>query len=181
VTVVRRTLLGRGSTLSSRLRVFRTPDAVEVDEIEGYDVTRRRVRFDEVLLVTYHRIVGWPFVAVMLALMTLVAFMGAVIVLSSRSTQSLGGVAVALVPFLIFIALRFALRVDVVTVYGIRTKAEMQFWFRKGKAREAYRQVCRLARERQQRVRNVPVARRPAPPPPPTALPPPLPEPEPFA
>ncbi len=58
MTVARRTLLGRGSTLSSRLRVFRTPDAVEVDEIEGYDVTRRRVRFDEVLLVTYHRIVG---------------------------------------------------------------------------------------------------------------------------
>ena len=78
-----------------------------------------------------------------------------------------------LLPFVILIALRFVLRVDVVTVYGVRTKAEMQFWFRKARARQAYQQVCRLARERQQRIRNAPVARRPAPPPPP-ALPEPV-------
>ena len=172
----RRTLLGKGSTLSSRHRVFRTPDAVEVDEAEGYDVTRRRVWFDEVLLVTYHRIVGWPFVVAMLALMSLFGFVGVIVVVTNPSLQSAGWVAALLLPFALPIALRFLLRVDVVTVYGARTKAEMHFWFRKAQARQAYQQICRLARERQQRVRNTPVARRPAPPPPPV-LPPPLPEP----
>ena len=168
----RRTLLGKGSNLSSRHRVFSTPDAIEVEETEGYDVTRRRVWFDEVLLVTYHRIVGWPFVGVMLAFMSLFALGGVIAVIADPSLRSASIVAALLLPFALPIGLRLVLRVDVVTVYGVRTKAQMQFWFRKARARQAYQQVCRLARERQQRQRNAPGARRPAPPPPPPVAPP---------
>ncbi len=172
----RRVLLGKGSSLSSRHRVFRTPDAIEVEEVEGYDVTRRRVWLDEVLLVTYHRTVGWAFVAVMLAFMALVGFFGLVFMVANPSVESAGYVAVLLLPFVLPLALRLLLRVDVITIYGRRTKAEMQFWFRKAQARQVYQQVCRLARERQQRLRSAPGARRPAPPPPPSR-PPPIPEP----
>jgi len=146
-----------------------------MEEVEGYDVTRRRVWFDEVLLVTYHRIVGWAFVLVMLVLMSLFGLAGAIIIAANRSVQSAAYAAGLLLPFAVAIALRLLLRVDVVTVYGVRTRAEMHFWFRKGKAREAYQQVCRLARERQQKARSAPTARRAAPPPPP-AMPPPPPE-----
>jgi len=174
----RRTLLGKGSSLSSRHRVFRTADAIEVEEAEGYDVTRRRVWWDEVLLVTYHRRVGWAFVVAMLVFMSLFGFFGLILLIASPSVQSAGYLAALLLPFALPLALRLLLRVDVVTVYGRRTKAEMQFWFRKAQARQVYQQVCRLARERQQRLRNAPAPRRPAPPPPPPApMPPPIPEP----
>lgn len=172
----RRVLLGKGSSLSSRHRVFRTPDAIEVEEAEGYDVTRRRVWLDEVLLVTYHRTVGWAFVAVMLAFMGIFGFFGFIVLVVNPSAQSAGYLAALLLPFAIPLALRLLLRVDVVTVYGRRTKAEMQFWFRKAQARQIYQQVCRLARERQQRLRTAPGTRRPAPPPPPP-VPPSIPEP----
>ena len=174
----RRVLLGRGSSLASRHRVFRTPDAIEVEEAEGYDVTRRRVWLDEVLLVTYHQTVGWAFVAVMLIFMGIVGLFGLVTLLVNPSAQSAGYLVGLLLPFAIPLGLRLLLRVDVITVYGRRTKADMQFWFRKAQARQVYQQVCRLARERQQRLRNAPGARRPAPPPPPTTpMPPPIPEP----
>ena len=167
----RRTLLGKGSSLSSRHRVFRTPDAIEVDEVEGYDVTRRRVWFDEVLLVTYHRMVGWPFVLVMLAFMSLFGLFGTLIVVADPSVRSALILAAVLFPFALPVVLRLILRVDVVTVYGVRTSADMHFWFRKGQARQVYQQVCRVVRERQQRQRSAPGARRPAPPPPPLASP----------
>ena len=174
----RRILLGRGSSLSSRHRVFHTPDAIEIEEAEGYDVTRRRVWLDEVLLITYHQAVGWAFVAVMLAFMGIIGIFGMIPLLVNPSAQSAGYLAGLLLPFAILLALRLLLRVDVITVYGRRTKADMQFWFRKTQARQVYQQVCRLARERQQRLRNAPGARRPAPPPPPTTpMPPPIPEP----
>ena len=66
-TPARRTLLGRRSTVSSQWKVYRSPDAIETEELEGYDVVRKRVLLDEVLLVTLHRTIGWPFVVTMVA------------------------------------------------------------------------------------------------------------------
>ena len=39
----RRTFLARNNGLSAVERIYRTRDAIEVDELEGYDVSRRRV------------------------------------------------------------------------------------------------------------------------------------------
>ncbi|TMA14693.1 MAG: hypothetical protein E6J85_20930 [Deltaproteobacteria bacterium] len=50
-----RKLLGTASNLATRVRVYLAEDAVEIDEIEGYSGTRKRVLFDEVLLVTLDR------------------------------------------------------------------------------------------------------------------------------
>jgi len=51
----RRTLVAVDRGLLSNTRVYRTADALEIDRVEGYDVTRRSVLFDEVLLVTITR------------------------------------------------------------------------------------------------------------------------------
>jgi hypothetical protein len=168
-----RILLGKVSSLSSRQKVFRTPDAIEVEETEGYDLTRRRVWFDEVLLVTYHREMGWAFVVTMLAFSSIFGFPGLLMLVANRSPAVLVYFAIAVLPFVLALGLRLALRLDVVTVYGRRTKAQVHFWFGKAQARQVYQQVTRLARERQPRPR-APVSVRP-PPPPPSSVPPTLP------
>ena len=165
----RRTLLGGQRGLLSNVRVYRTADAVEVDEVEGYDVSRRSVLLDEVLLVTYHQAFGWK----------LLVGLGRVRD-ADRCRLRHPGPRRALItgvvpspscglPFVIAAALRLALRLDVVTVYGIRSKASMSFWFRKRRAREVFALVCRLARERQPprpaAARRVPAAPLAAPPP----------------
>jgi hypothetical protein len=168
VAAAERILLGKVSSLSSRQKVFRTPDAVEVEETEGYDLTRRRVWFDEVLLVTYHREVGWAFVVTMLALSGIFGFPGLLMLIAQRSLGVAIYFAIAVLPFAIALGLRLALRLDVVTVYGRRTKAQVHFWFGKAQARRVYQEVTRLARERQPRPR---VSTGVRPPPPPSAPP----------
>jgi hypothetical protein len=145
----RGTRLGTRRGLLSLARVYRTADALEVDEVEGYDVARRSVLFDEVLLVSYHRELGWPLLLALAVLLSLASLVSALVALASPSA-GLATFALIGLPWLALGALRLVLRVDVVTVYGVRTKATMPFWFRKRRAREVFTLVCRLAREHQQ-------------------------------
>jgi len=80
-----RVLLGKRSSLSMRQRIYGLPDFLEVEELEGYDVTRRRVLLDEVLLVTYHQAFGWAFLAAMAALLTIFGFLSALIAIANVS------------------------------------------------------------------------------------------------
>lgn len=145
----RRTLLGRRTTVSSQWKVYRSPDAIETEELEGYDVVRKRVLLDEVLLVTLHRTIGWPFVVTMVVLVLLCALITLGVAAVDRTVGLAVGAALVL-PLLVLLVLRLVLGVEVVTVFGKRTKAEIHFWFRKRRAREVFSLVCRLARERQQ-------------------------------
>jgi hypothetical protein len=158
----RRTLVGTMSGLSARQRVYRTPDALEVDETEGYEVTRRRVFFDDVLLVTYHQFVGWTFVLAMSLLTAASAFVAGIVALSGEIRAAVAVFLVSGLPFALLGLLRLLLRVDGVTVYGKRTRAQVHFWFRKRRARQVFDMVCRLAGERQVRLAES----RPAPEPP---------------
>jgi len=151
VSQVRRYLIGKRNGVSSRQRIYQTADAIEVDELEGYDVTRRRVYFDDIVLVTYHQFLGWPFLVLMgfllavSALFTLVAFEGGWV-------PGLVVFSISALPCLIAIILRLVLRMDAVTVYGKRTRAQIPFWFRKQQARQLYRQIGGLAQEHQDRL-----------------------------
>jgi hypothetical protein len=147
----RRTLIGKRNGVSSRQRIFQTADAIEVEEVEGYDVTRRRVFFDDIVLVTYHQFLGWPFLIAIGALLALSLLLTVTASLGSRQAGLVVFLICAL-PCLIALALRLILRVDVVTVYGKRTRAQIPFWFRKQRARELYQQIGRLAREHQERL-----------------------------
>ena len=146
----RRTLLGRAYDLAGRQRVYATPEGLEVDEVEGWDVTRTRVLFDDVLLVTYHRYLGWVFLLItglFAGLTGLIALVAALVdPQAGIAAVLLSGFPVALVLFL----LRLIFRVDAVTVYGRRTKAQMRFSFRKGRAREVFEWVCERTRRAQE-------------------------------
>jgi hypothetical protein len=143
--------LGTRTGLSFVHKVYRTPDAIEVDEIEGVDVTRRRVLLEEVLLVTYHRAYGLAFVLTLAALAVVFGVLCGLIAIGDRAI-ALVVFALTGLPSLVLLALRLALGIDVLTIHGPRTRAQVHFWLRKGRGREVFRQVCRLARERQEQL-----------------------------
>ena len=149
--MARRERLGRRAAFSHREYVYATRDCFEIDEVEGYDVTRKRVFYDDVVLVTRHRIVPWALI-VLCSLLTLFGGLAAF---------GLRGAATGVAGFTLFVltlglvtltVLLATLGGDSVTVQGKRTQARMDFVLRRGRATEVYRRACRLARERQQRL-----------------------------
>lgn len=150
--------LGRRSGFSHREYIYRTRDCFEIDEVEGYEVTRKRVFYDDVVLVTRHRFVPWaPIVA-----SSVFAVLFALLALAFRT----GARAVAFVFFALALALvalvaaLIAVGAEAVTVQGKRTQARMDFVLRRGKAIGVYRRACRLVRDRQRRGSDLESAHR---------------------
>jgi hypothetical protein len=150
--MARRTLLGKIASLSRRQRVYRTDEALEIDDCEDYTIRRSRLFYDEIVLVTYHRRIGWLYVLVFLVVAAVAAFVAFFVGLGGNWAAAAVTFALLGFPPLAAAALRLALRLEVVTVYGKRTAAQMEFFFRKQRARDVYELVCRLAREHQDRV-----------------------------
>ena len=143
--------LGKAADMVLRQRVYRSREYLEVEELDGYDVVRKRVFFDDVLLVTYHQFLGWPFLLAMGGFSALFGLIALVMMVNAPRS----GLVFALffvAPFLIPFVLRLILKVDAVTVYGKRSKARVHFAFRKTRAREVYAQICRAVREHQDRL-----------------------------
>ena len=165
-----RRYLGRAQSLAERVRTYWTDEALEVDQVDNYEIRRRRVFFDEILLVTLHTTRGF-----LLSILPL--FLGllfAVMALAASSEPAASTVfwigAAVLVAFALGAAL---VPIWVVTVYGKRTRARMYFRLRQAKARAVYADICRAAADAQNALARRLAAEAPEPPSPP--IPPPLP------
>lgn len=168
-----RRYLGRAQTLSERVRTYWTDEALEVDLADNYEIRRRRVFFDEILLVTLHmtrRGVLASLLPFTLALVLAVAALASASDQPSASrffwvgTALFGGLGLGLV----------LAPVWVVTVYGKRTRARMHFRLRQTKARGIYAEICRAAADAQRALSYRLAEDIPEPPPPPSAPPLPL-------
>ncbi len=163
-----RALLGSLATLGSRSRIYLAQDAIEIDEIEGYTGTRKRVLLDEVLLVTLDRrrsrslLIGLGLVAALVGLCAL-AGVGRV------DLGGLGIVAVFLSPFLAIMGFHAAVGSDYVTIFGKRTIAQMMFRFPTGRANAVFLQVRERIAEAQEQARRDTAAALPAVPAPSTS------------
>jgi len=144
----KRERIGRWNDIATRQFIYRTDAGIEVDEIDHFEITRKRVFYDDILLVTKHRYLGPWFVAITLLLG--VAFLTIGYLVKERAALITFGVIAA--PFLLMAIIRIATRVDVVTVFGRRSRAQMRFIFRKGKARRLFEEISAAAREAQQRL-----------------------------
>ena len=166
-----RTYLGGEPNLGGYRRVFEIEGALEIDENNFTQIERTRVYFDDVLGITYHQQVG---VAFLLLTGVFAVFMGAIAMIIAVDGQPEGAIAMAVcaVPFAVAFFLRVLLKVDVITVYGKRTKATIRFAFRKNRARTIYNDLTAKIRARQAKA----LAEQP-PPPPPAAPPEPPPPP----
>lgn len=139
-----RRLVGKAHSWTERVRVFWTDEALEVDQADNYEIRRRRVFFDEILLVTLHSTRGGvlPWVLALLA-----------VPFGFFSLFSLGDAGrmflIVTVLLGVLAAVVGLLPVWVVTAFGKRTRARMSFRMREGRAREVYAEICRAVAQAQ--------------------------------
>ncbi len=150
--------LGRNVGVMTRELIFETADAIEVDSRQGYEVTRKRVLFEEVLLVTIHRAYGVAYVVVMLILSLIFGVLAVGFQFGANEAGVAITFAILALPFLIALIVRLVLRVDYVTVFGRRSKAVIRFVVNKRRAREVYGHICARAREVQRSMEPPPEA-----------------------
>jgi hypothetical protein len=155
-----RRLLATQGTYGGQTRVYRTADGLEIDSAEDDKILRRRLFWDEVLLVTLHRASDWPFL-VTAGLGTLFLML---MTFAFAAIEGRVGVAWSLltwIPLGTYAVLRAIKGVPTVSVYGRRTCARLPFPLRAERARQTYAEMCSAARRRQEAMR-VAAARRAA-------------------
>jgi hypothetical protein len=174
--MTKRTLLRRSRTLVGSEAAFLTADGIDVDSTLNYEVVRRKVFFDDLLLVTLHRERGVAYLVVNGLFAAF--FLGLSILIVAIDTDAWPGALpffVAGFLFLLAFLIRLAMGRDVVTVMGRRSRAVLRFGsFRKERAREVYGQICAAVRRGQSAVTPPAAVEREIPPDvlPPDLLPP---------
>ena len=161
MNATKRVRLGRFAGLATRFAIYRTDSAIEIDERDNFEVQRRRVFFDDVLLITFHRQLGPAYVAAMAIITLLFAGTALAFLVAGQQGAAMTFGAFA-VPFAILLLLRVILRVDVVTVFGRRTKAILRYSFRKRFARETFDDLTERTHAAQQRLADEIAAAMPA-------------------
>jgi hypothetical protein len=156
--------IGRWNDLATRQIVYETDNGIEIDEVDHFELQRKRVFFEDVLLVTKHHYTGVGFVVT--TLLIGIAFVA--IGLLTRESVAIGIFTAFAAPFLLAAIVRVALGVEVVTVFGKRSRARMRFTFRKAAANRVYAEITAKARDAQRRLE---AELRAAEPPPPAAPP----------
>ena len=136
--------------LAERMRVFRIPDALEVDSSDHFEIYRRRVFLDEVLLVTLHK--GWggglyPWAIGLLAFCC--ACTAAIFFAIPDSEEVRNGFLIATAALVLLAVATVFIPAWTVTVYGRRTRARMRYRFREGKARAVHAEICAAVAEAQ--------------------------------
>lgn len=145
-------LLGKSRSFGSRSTIYQATDALEVEVNEQYEVVEKRVLYDDVMMVTIHREVGVAYMVVMGIVAAF--FLGIAILIVSISIDAWPAAAIFGffgVPALLAFLVRLFLGVDVVTVFGRRSKTDLHFALRKNRAREVYGLICAAVRHSHRR------------------------------
>ncbi|MCU1231416.1 MAG: hypothetical protein JWO97_4300 [Acidobacteria bacterium] len=146
--MAKRKRIGRWNDIATRQAVYQTDAGLEVDELDHFEINRKRVFYDDILLVTMHRYIGVWFVVTMLVFGIGFLVIGAL----TRDTTAVIVFSIIAAPFLIMALVRVIARIDVITVFGKRSRARMRFMFRKTYARRIYAEISAKAREAQRRL-----------------------------
>lgn len=135
----RRRALGGDAGLGLRRYVFLTPDALEVDEVDGVNVVRTRVLLDDILLVTLHKSPPWG------VFWTGLAFLGLGALVMRVVPAGTGRLLFALCAFPVPLGLLLStfFGVHYVTVFGRRSKARMGWRLGGGRARKVFELLVR--------------------------------------
>lgn len=149
MATLRRLPLGRSADLAGRQRVYEAREALEVDDLGWLAGRRRRIFYDEVLLVTHHRQTGW-LAAVVLFLLSLAIVVTAVLLAVAGRKWTALMVGAGALPFLAAAVLRLVVKLSIVTTYGRRSQARVQFWLRQERARAVFQRICARARGAQE-------------------------------
>jgi len=156
----KRVLIGRNNDFATRQIVYRTPVGIEVDELDHFEVVRKRVFYDDVLLVTYHREQSWGFIVLAAFVALLLGFLAYVASSVPPLAMTFAGVAALA---LVLGVTRFLMQVEVVTVFGRRSKAAVRYAYRKAFARQMFNEICANAAAAQRKLAREIAANEPEP------------------
>lgn len=142
-----RTLIGKYSSLASREAIYEAADGFDVETREGYEVVERRVLYDDVMFVTYHRQYGAAYL-ITTGLISLFFLTIALIVWVAGDDTLVAALIVGALglPAFISFCVRLFFGVDTITIFGRRSKASISFRLRKRRARAAYERICARVR-----------------------------------
>jgi hypothetical protein len=148
--------IGKSTSLVTRELIYQADDGFDVEMREHYEVVQRRVLYDDVQLVTYHREFGSVYFGVTGSVAAVFCIPAIGFAMLGSDAAIGGAIALALfgVPALLAFLIRLLWRVDVITIFGRRSKASLRFSFRKRKARETYGKICAIVRQAQGRGRT---------------------------
>ena len=155
-----RTRIGRNSDFATRQIVYRTPVGIEVDELDHFEVVRKRVFYDDVMLVTYHREKSQGYIVFMAIVVLVFGLLAAVSSSVPPLALTLGAIAALA---LVLAVVRGVTQVDVVTVFGRRSKAAVRYPYRKAFARRMYDEICASAAAAQGKLAQEIAANEPPP------------------
>ena len=148
----RRSFLGKTSSAYKKQFVYETAEGLEIDEANyGYTISRKRVFFDDVMMVSSHDIFGWRYLVITGILASFFGLIGLGLLTDKLTTAALVFSIIASF-FLFLFVLRITLRVNVISIYGKRSKAEMHFSLRKNLAHERYKYICDKVRTIQDEI-----------------------------
>jgi hypothetical protein len=138
--------------MAGRSSIYETADGLEIEANEQYETLQRRVLFEDVVLVTFHRETGWPYVLAHGAI-ALVFLLIAGLLFAAAAPLGVTLLFTALgAPSLALLIVRMIVKVDVVTVFGRRSKAVIRFPWHKRRAREVYGRICARTRQVQAQI-----------------------------
>lgn len=134
---MKRRFLGRFNDLVSRHAIYETDDALEIDEQDSFEIVRKRVFFEDVLLVTMHERTA---ILPIFFSLGFAVFLGLIAAIAKGDAGKV--FATFAVPMLIYGVLRIARKETIVTVFGRRSKARIRFSLRKARAHRVYGELC---------------------------------------
>ena len=153
--------LGSVRTLASNLTLYEIEGGVEMESRETIDLIRTRVFWEDVLMVTHHRCVPLTQTLVLGVATTVLAGIAALTALGSLAAAAVVGV-IALLPG-IPLAACLVLRVDVVTVFGRRSRVRAHYILNKQRGRQVFDDICARARRSHRELEAMRAAEAPPP------------------
>ena len=152
---MKRRFLGRYNDIVTRHSVYATDSAIEVDEQDSFAIVRKRVFFEDVLLITSHERSG------ILAIFFSLGFAFFLILIGAIAGGTAGGITAAFsLPFLLYGILRIQVKETLITIYGRRSRARIRFTLRRARAQRMYEELCEQVRRVQSAI-NPPVEEEP--------------------
>ena len=147
--------LGSSFDLTERQYVYLQPDCLEIDVVDGYEISRKRVFLTDVCLITLHRQRRW-------APLLILGSLSGTLLLSGLAAVSALGTHGDRTPIIIVFAVLGGLPAlmtlwmllapaTIMTVMGRRTKAVLRFPLRRGRAESMRDELATLVRQAQTR------------------------------
>ena len=144
-----RAKLGRLLMPNQRSYVYGIPDGIEIDQVDGYEVTRRRVFYSDMLAITLHRHRGIASIVILSSMLAVFLLLLAVANAYAHSPALLATLALPALPTGAVLLLKILRREDRVTVFGRRSKAVMRWHVRSARAREVFDLLVERVRAQQ--------------------------------